>query len=134
MSDVTLINREFDCLHPELRHVFVGLSERLLIAYHSGETKTRFEFFEGYRSPERQDYLFSITKTTKARPWQSAHQYGLAADFVPRHNGRWSWDGHHDYEFLKKAAREFGMDVPIAWDLCHVEHRAMFRDMKLAWA
>ena len=124
---------ELDLLHPEVRTAFIGLSEALVWAHETGKTETAFGIFETYRSPERQDYLFRVRKTTKARPWQSPHQYGLAADFVPRVNGGWSWAPNHDYEFLKKCAQECGLDVPISWDRCHVE-APEFQSVKHAWA
>jgi peptidoglycan L-alanyl-D-glutamate endopeptidase CwlK len=57
-----------------------------------------FLLFEGYRSPERQQYLYAQGRTrpgpvvTRAQPWTSYHQYGLAGDFVLFENGAWSWD------------------------------------------
>jgi len=57
-----------------------------------------FQLFEGYRSPERQQYLFAQGRSrpgpvvTRAQPWTSYHQYGLAGDFVLFQNGQWSWD------------------------------------------
>lgn len=88
--------------------------------------------FEGYRSPVRQYHLLTRTKNTKAGPWQSAHQYGLAVDFaglrieqdgliVP---GSWAWDQvpKHLWETLKREAIREGLDVPIAWDRGHVIH------------
>ena len=44
--------------------------------------------FEGYRSPERQQWLYDQGRTrdgkiiTYAKPWESFHQYGLAVDIV----------------------------------------------------
>ena len=32
---------------------------------------------------------------TRAKPGQSAHQYGLALDFVPMVNGKPDWNGQH---------------------------------------
>lgn len=87
--------------------------------------------FEGYRSPMRQNYLFSLgTKITKARAWQSAHQYGLAVDFaglriendliVPN---SWSWDVNESlWPKLKREAALSGLDIPIQWDRGHVIH------------
>ena len=59
------------------------------------------QLFEGARSPFRQAELFAQGRTagtpgrtvTKALPWMSFHQYGVAADMVflsPA--GAWSWD------------------------------------------
>ena len=57
-----------------------------------------FRLFEGFRYPQRQQYLYeqgrtrSGNKVTNARPWTSYHQYGLAADFVLYQDGQWSWE------------------------------------------
>lgn len=60
----------------------------------------RVALFEGFRSPERQEALYAQGRTsrgkiiTNARPGQSWHQYGLAADIAyltPA--GQWTWDG-----------------------------------------
>ena len=86
----------------------------------------RFELFEGFRHPERQHYLLTVSKTTKARPWQSAHQYGLAADFAVAvyEDGeftRWSWAENAPWPRLKVEALTVGLDIPIRWDFGHVE-------------
>lgn len=97
-----------------------------------GRLTARFQLFEGYRSPERQMHLFTVEKTTKARPWQSAHQYGLAVDYAIRVKNQdgtvyWSWADNAPWELLKSLAAEVGLDVPIAWDRGHVEHPAFAR-------
>lgn len=56
--------------------------------------------FEAMRTPERQDWLYAqgrINKkpiVTRAKAWQSWHQYGLAVDLAFR-KGRtgWTWEG-----------------------------------------
>ncbi|TCV59372.1 D-alanyl-D-alanine carboxypeptidase-like protein [Neorhizobium sp. R1-B] len=55
-----------------------------------------FRIFEAFRSPQRQEFLYAQGRTrpgpivTKARPWRSYHQYGLAIDLVLFVNGQWS--------------------------------------------
>lgn len=109
-------------LHPKAREVFALLTHRLEQGYRAGATKTLFKPFEGYRSPERQDYLFTVEKTTRARGWQSAHNYGLAVDFVAYNDGSWSWEGSEDWDFLREAATNCGLMCTISWDRPHVEH------------
>lgn len=86
----------------------------------------RFEFFEGFRHPERQRHLITTTSNTKAGPWESAHQYGLAMDFVCRvinsHGfGEWSWGASHPWGKVAAHARACGLSVPLKWDLGHVQ-------------
>lgn len=120
-------------MHPKinsLHPIFIGkaqtLYQALIEAYQAGRTKTLFEPFEGVRSPDRQNQVFAAG-TSKARAWQSAHQYGLALDFAARKitgDARyiWSWDAAHDWTFLKTEAERHGLSVPIIWDKGHVEH------------
>lgn len=91
-------------------------------------SRARFAPYEGFRDPMRQHYLVTETKATKARPWESAHQYGLAVDFAVRvyeENGTrqfWSWEPSAPWEMLKEMAAIFSLDVPIDWDRGHVVH------------
>lgn len=95
-----------------------------------------FRPFEGFRDPMRQLYLVSETKSTKAGPWQSAHQYGVAVDFAvwcEKDNrssvGFWAWPDEAPWERLAEMARMFSLDVPIAWDRGHVVH-PLWNDFK----
>lgn len=88
--------------------------------------------FEGFRHPLRQYHLLTRTKSTKAGPWQSAHQYGLAVDFAGRviHEdgiippNSWNWDEVPEiaWKELARRASVHGLAVPIAWDKGHVQH------------
>ncbi len=56
-----------------------------------------FRVFEAFRAPERQADLYAQGRTdagkivTKAKPWESYHQYGLAADLVLFVDNKWEW-------------------------------------------
>lgn len=58
--------------------------------------------FEGYRSMERQQFLYDQGRTqpgkivTYARPGESFHQYGLAVDIVGNQGGKWDWSIAYD--------------------------------------
>lgn len=112
-------------LHPLMRGPVELMCASLEVAYQEGATQTYFRIFEGYRSPQRQTELFSDgRRVTKAKAWQSAHQYGLAVDMVPFTNAAFHWSESADWAFLKATARKFGLDVPFAWDRPHVQHPA----------
>lgn len=120
-------------LHPAARDAFTELAIDLQAQFEKGTTKTSFRLFEGYRSPIRQNYLFNQEpKVTHARAWESAHNFGLACDFVAYiyvgGQWQWSWDDAEDWPFLKKRAEIFGLTVPITWDRGHVEHPKWRRD------
>lgn len=78
-----------------------------------------FHLFATHRTPERQHELFMRGGVTRADAWQSAHQYGLGADFARKINGKWSWEG--DFSIVKTIAEKYGCLVPAAWDAGHVE-------------
>lgn len=130
--NVFAINRDITALHHKFRGKCKALAEYLVFGYETNLTQTQFKLFEGFRLPERQAYLLG-KGVSKSGPWHSAHNYGLAADFVPWVNDGdaailkltvgWSWDDRHDYDFLKQAAELHDLDVPISWDKVHVQSR-----------
>ena len=89
-----------------------------------------FRLFEGYRSPERQQYLYAQGRTrpgaivTKARPWTSYHQYGLAGDFVLFENGKWSWDttgaNAERWRRLQVVGKRLGLE-PLNFEAPHLQ-------------
>lgn len=131
------VYRDTALLHPEFRTACEGLAQNLIWAYETGRTKTYFEIFETFRDPLRQADM--VTKgVSKAGPFESAHQFGLAADFVPFLNSAeaialaqltgervwrgWNWHSSHDWQFLKERAAAFNLQVPLEWDKGHVQH------------
>lgn len=126
-------NDNLQDLHPAVRQKFMHLFELLEDRYASGKTPTRFGVFETYRTPEDQDREFR-EGNSKARAWTSAHQFGLAADFVPLKGGQigaWDWGAEHDWATLTALARVVGLDTPINWDRPHVES-PLWRDVRAA--
>ena len=109
-----------------MRDQVFELMALLDIAWNDKELEYPFHPFEGYRTPERQDHLYVVEKTTRARGWQSAHQLGLAVDFVPKKSGQWFWPeaDHRDWTVLGEAAASVGLIQPIKWDRPHIEHPA----------
>ncbi|MHA7880370.1 MAG: M15 family metallopeptidase [Saccharospirillum sp.] len=111
-------------LHPAFRAKASSVLDSL------AEEGLPFRIFEGYRSPQRQRYLYAQGRTragaivTKAKPWQSYHQYGVAADFVLYENGRWCWDDRGKrrkwWQRLHEIAWEHGLE-PLSWELPHLQ-------------
>lgn len=116
---------DYELLHPKARDHFRVLSDRLETAYKTGTTPTLFMPFEGYRDPQQQVALVK-RGVSKARPWQSAHNYGLAVDYValsdPRSLSSWDWDNGHDWDMLRTISTNMGMCNSISWDRPHVWH------------
>lgn len=103
-------------LHP----LFRAKVEALEIRLRAGGSPLRL--YEGARSPWRQASLYALGRytsgrtVTSARPWQSMHQYGLAADFVAleERQGRqkqWRWPPFDDdvWSVLRVTAEELGL-------------------------
>ena len=123
----------WDLIHPVARGQFMALDNDLAVAWKEGAAPCLFRPFEGWRSPEKQLEAYK-RKVSKSLPWQSAHQYGLAIDFVPYVNGRWSWEpeaGDQAWHFLRLFATRRGLVNDISWDRPHVQHPA-FADLKAA--
>jgi peptidoglycan L-alanyl-D-glutamate endopeptidase CwlK len=120
MDLVVLANRDPSKLYPPFAAALDAALEdahaRGLMAY----------MFEGYRSPDRQMWLYAAGRTrkgsivTRAKPFESWHQFGCAADIVfdglPAPGIQWSWDGDYvgdrrgDYERLGAILMQWGLD------------------------
>lgn len=101
---------ELSHLHPLFRRAVVGVQADL------AREQIPLVLFEGFRSPLRQKFLHTQSpKVSHNGSWKSFHQYGLAADFVLRIDGEWSWDqrggnaGH--WQRLAEIGRAHGLDA-----------------------
>lgn len=149
------IIRDVKTLNPKFARKVETLHQTLTRSYQAGETEVRFQIFETFRHPFRQIQLIA-EKTTKAGPWQSAHQYGLAADFVPYLDpvkrteaevrlwmafrkkttinpgeGGWYWPEATDpcWKVLRNKCAIIGVQNTITWDRPHVQD-PRFDEMK----
>lgn len=111
------IDRNLDHLHPAMAYRVRRLVERLK---HEG---THLEVFETYRDGDRQAQLAAEHGPTKAGAFQSAHQFGLAADFaLVNARGGWEWPSVEDpiWDRLHALAYEVGLTAPLTWDPGHI--------------
>lgn len=60
-------------------------------------------------------------KVTNAKPGQSAHQWGLAIDFVPMKNGKLLWGDTKRYDHAIKLAEARGMESLRPYELAHLQ-------------
>ena len=112
---------DMSLLHPKAREQFLMLEYKLSSAFKLGNLKTWFRPFETYRHPARQAEAVK-NRTSRAGPYESAHQFGLAVDFVAWSNGRWSWDPGLPWDTLRVMAKSEGLLNELSWDRAHVEH------------
>lgn len=117
--------RDMKLLHDSCRADFMLLAHDLDVAFREGSVKRFMRPFETWRHPSRQLYLLEEMRTTRARPFESAHQFGLAVDFVPWDNGRWHWPPVEDpcWAYLRARAHARGFENDIEWDRAHVESK-----------
>lgn len=111
-------------LHPVLREKLLGLTAKLFAE------GLPFRLFEGYRGPARQAELYAQGRmapgriVTKARPWQSFHQYGLAVDMVLWLDEGWSWSTAGPlmgkWHRFHELARIEGLE-PLSFELPHIQ-------------
>ena len=113
----------FDLVHPLAVKAFRSLQSELQGDYVRGDMPFEFRAFETYRTPQRQT-LVKEAGYSQACMFRSAHQLGLAIDFVPWTDAKkWHWDIEmYWWSILKGKAIKHGLDVPLSWDKAHVEH------------
>lgn len=113
-------NRDYACLHPAVRPMAVAFFT------HPEIKALDLHLFEGWRHPLRQLKLYNQRpQVTKAGPWRSAHQYGLAFDAVRKYKGNWNWDiNQSDIRAAQLVGHRIGMRTPIDWDPLHFQHPA----------
>lgn len=77
------IDRKWNRINPRYK-------QRLLMVFKIMKERYQYDLvlIEGYRSPERQNLLSKQPETTKARAYQSYHQFGLAADVAFIRDGK----------------------------------------------
>lgn len=111
-------------IHPRARSAFMAVLVDLKSASATGASAVEWGIFETYRSPERQAAVYEAGNS-KAVPYASAHQFGLAVDFVPKVGGKWTWEppgGAKEWDLLRSIATRNGLLSQLDWDRAHVEH------------
>lgn len=115
---------DWTLVHPKCIGGFILVGQRIIDAHRRGELTQLYLPFEGYRSPPQQIDLVR-RNVSKAMPWQSAHNYGMAVDFVGwNEKDGWNWQpaDSRDWQIIGQIATNAGMLRPITWDKPHVEH------------
>lgn len=115
------IDRDPMHLHPLMREAVAKVLE---------QCKAKglpFGMFEGYRTRARQADLFAQGRTkpgnkvTYAKPGESYHQYGCAADIVLLPFGPGSWAGkRRDWLEMHRIGAAAGLEA-LDWELPHLQ-------------
>ena len=127
LVDTQFVDRKWDRMNPRYK-------QRLLMVFKIMKERYGYELIllEGYRSPERQNLLSGNPNTTRARGYQSYHQFGLAADVAFKRNGKvviserdpWAMRG---YQLYGEVAESVGLTWGGRWksiqDYGHTEYR-----------
>lgn len=132
-TDLMRANRDTTLLAPQFREmVIAALSEAQLMG-------VDLHIYEGFRSLERQQYLWDSGRSrpgpivTNAKPGQSAHNWGLAADLVAKVDGKWSWDEKKvPYKKLVALYEKIGLKSLAPFELVHVEYTGKLRTSEMA--
>lgn len=105
---------------PSLLHPAFAERLQLLVAHLQAEDPG-FQAYETVRPPERQVEMHSAGRS-RAAPYQSAHQFGVAADIVFCDGGMWRWPAKDDprWEPLIRLAPQFGLEC-LSWERPHVQ-------------
>ncbi len=126
-TDFASADRKWNKINPRYK-------QRLLMVFKIMREQHGYDMvlLEGYRSPDRQNSLALNINTTRARGYQSYHQFGLAADAAFKRNGKvviserdpWAMRG---YQLYGQVAESVGLTWGGRWksiqDYGHTEYR-----------
>ncbi|NNG77641.1 M15 family metallopeptidase [Acinetobacter sp. ANC 4277] len=126
-ADLASADRKWHKMNPRYK-------QRLLMVFKIMQQRHGYEMvlLEGYRSPEHQNSLAGNSNITRARGFQSYHQFGLAADVAFKRNGKvviserdpWAMQG---YQLYGEVAESVGLTWGGRWksiqDYGHTEYR-----------
>ncbi|WP_312331728.1 M15 family metallopeptidase [Acinetobacter variabilis] len=126
-QDLNQADRKWHKMNPRFK-------QRLLMVFKIMQEQHGYELvlLEGYRSPERQNSLAANSNITRAKSFQSYHQFGLAADIAFKRHGKvviserdpWAMRG---YQLYGQIAESVGLTWGGRWksiqDYGHTEYR-----------
>lgn len=126
-SDIASADRKWHKMNPRYK-------QRLLMVFKIMQERHGYEMvlLEGYRSPERQNLLAGNRHITRAKGFQSYHQFGLAADIAFKRNGKVviserDPDVMKGYQLYGEVAESVGLTWGGRWksiqDYGHTEYR-----------
>lgn len=118
-------------LHPSFRVHFEELANKAAVL--------QLKPYELARSPARQVELYARGRTTgekgktvtRAKAWESLHQYGVAADFVFYVDGKWTWAEPVKGAWLEFQRIALGSGLrTLSFERPHVELPVLLSDLQ----
>ena len=113
-------------LHPTLQKKLEALIAEMKLKGHE------VAIHSGYRSFAEQQKLYNQGRSTpgkrvtNAKPGQSYHNFGLAADIVFKDGGKWSWAENKPWKLLGEVGKKLGLtwggDFVTLKDRPHFQH------------
>ena len=115
-------SRNIDDLHPKV----AALARRFI--KECAKAGIEVDIISTFRDNARQNQLFAQGRTkpgkivTYAKAGQSWHNYGLAFDFVVKHNGKIDWGDLKSYKAARKIGESLGLEG-LSFELAHLQAR-----------
>ena len=115
-------SRDINDLHPKV----AALAKRFI--RDCAEAGITVEIISTLRDNARQNALYAQGRTkpgkivTYAKGGQSWHNYGLAFDFVVKHNGKIDWGDVKSYKAARKIGENLGLEG-LSFELAHLQNR-----------
>ena len=129
-----MLDRDLSHLHPDFRHRVVSVQSQLR------KESVPLRLYEGSRHPHRQALLYQRGRfgdagktVTRARPWSSFHNYGVAADFVAWNGVKWAWPAADDgvWKVLHDIGRKHGL-IALSFERPHLQLESLGLDDLIA--
>lgn len=129
-----MTDRNLDHLYPDFRRRFINLQIEMENLFHP------IFLTEGFRTAERQRELYSIGRikgiivkpwqvVTRAKPGQSYHNYGLAADIA--FSSKEPYSEEHPWKLLGQIAPKHGLEWGGNWKHPDRPHLQQSYDLKI---
>lgn len=115
-------SRDIDDLHPKV----AALARKFIAA--CAKAGITVEIISTLRDNAKQNAIYAQGRTkpgkivTYAKGGQSWHNYGLAFDFVVKHNGKIDWGDLKSYKAARKIGESLGLEG-LSFELAHLQAR-----------
>lgn len=123
-------NVDVSLLHQKLRAAVPDIIVEVNASREARRGGFTLHLFEGARPPSRQEALYKRGRdpkaddfgrtVTRARAYQSAHQFGEGMDLVFKKDGVWTWESDAPWSVMESEVRARGL-VTLSFERPHVQ-------------